>query len=170
MTLTTNKNLLSGLGLRFSLQRAPNLVYFCQSANIPGVSISPVVVPNPLKSAPFPGDEVSFSELTLTFAVTENLDNFTEIFNWIISLGFPDSTDQYKTLALAQPGSGKGVFSDGTLTILNSALGANYDIVFKDMFPLTLSDINMETTQTDVTYLTSTVSFTYQSYFIRKSE
>lgn len=170
MTLTTNKNLLSGSGLRFTLQRAPNLVYFCQSANIPGVSISRIDVPNQLSPTPFAGDSVTFSELSLTFAVSENLDNFKEIFDWIIGLGFPNTTEEYKNLVLSGQTTGSGLYSDGTLTILNSALSGSIDITFRDMFPLTLSDITLETTKTDIEYMTCTASFAYHSYKISNSQ
>ena len=61
--LPTNFNLLSPVGFRFQLSRFPEVTYFCQSANIPGVSVGQVDVGTPMKTAYFHGDEVTYDEL-----------------------------------------------------------------------------------------------------------
>jgi len=55
---------------------------------------------------------------------------------------------------------------DGVLTILTSNMNAQMEIKFRDMFPLSLSSIEFNTTATDVDYVTSTVSFRYDYYEI----
>ena len=56
--------------------------------------------------------------------------------------------------------------SDGTLTILSSINTPLFAVKFLDMFPTSLSDINFDSTLTNVEYLTAEVSFKYLNYTI----
>ena len=71
--LPSNISYLSPIGFRFILSNFPEVTYFCQAANIPGVSIGGIDFPTPLKNIQFSGDEVSFEELSIRFVVDENL-------------------------------------------------------------------------------------------------
>ena len=44
----------------------------------------------------------------------------------------------------------------------------NIEVKFQDLFPVTISDINFTTTDTDVNYVTNTVSFKYKRFFVTK--
>lgn len=58
--------------------------------------------------------------------------------------------------------------SDATLVILNSNMNPNFEIVFEDLFPTSLSELNFDTTLADVEYITATATFRYISYTYRK--
>ena len=58
------------------------------------------------------------------------------------------------------------VYSDGTLQVLNSNLISNFQIVFKDLFPYSLSTLSFDATLTDVKYFTADVKFKYTVYDI----
>jgi hypothetical protein len=60
--------------------------------------------------------------------------------------------------------SDDGVYSDATLTILNSKKNSNKILTFRDMFPITLGAINMDVTTSDITYSTFDVTFKYNPY------
>ena len=55
-----NTSFLSPIGFKFQLNNFPAVNYFCQSATLPGISISSISVPTPLKTIELSGDEVSF--------------------------------------------------------------------------------------------------------------
>ena len=55
-----NTSFLSPIGFKFQLNNFPEVNYFCQSANLPGISISSISVPTPLKAIDLAGDEVNF--------------------------------------------------------------------------------------------------------------
>lgn len=160
----TNNNFLSPLGLKFSIRRAPLVSYFAQSCNIPSVSIDRAEIPNPFIKYPLPGTQLTFNPLVLTFKVDEDLKNYLEIFNWLVALGFPDDFDQYKKIAQSDRMEGEGIVSDCTLTILSSAMNPNFEIVFMDAYPTTLSDLTFDTREQDVNYLEATVTFAYRRY------
>ena len=166
-TTPTNKNFLSPLGFRFFIKKLPNVNFFTQRANIPGISIaSQPIQPNPFTKIPYAGDHIEYNEFSVTFRVDEDLTNYMELHNWIKGLGFPENYDEYKELALKQPGSGEGLKSDATLIITTNGKTPNFECVFEDAFPISLTDLVFETTDTSVNYIVASASFRYTLYKI----
>jgi len=173
--IPTNSNFLSPLGFKFQIQRTPGVNFFVQSVNVPSLTLGETQVPTPFSKLAIAGDHLTYGILQITFRVDEELRNYLEVYNWIRAIGFPDNFDQYKSNALSrgntatgqqQQGSGKGVYSDATLTILSSAKNPIVNINFKDIYPITLTDINFDSTMTDVDYVNASVSFNVQRYEI----
>lgn len=163
-----NINFLSPLGFRFTLSRAPNLNFFATDVNLPSLSLGFIEVPTPFKILDFPGDRLDYGDLQITFKVDEDFQNYFEMYNWIVSLGFPDEFGQYKRVATAAPGEKENIFSDATLTIMNSGMVPNIEARFQDLFPVSLSDINFTSSDSDVNYVTNTVSFKYKLFTLHK--
>jgi hypothetical protein len=166
--ITTNKNMLSPTGLKFVLKRSPNVEFYCQRANIPGVSTDSADINTPFNVIPFSPDKMTFSEFTLSFLVDEDLTNYLEVFNWMTGHSFPESFDQFKELATKPIMSDSGVFSDGSLILMNSAMNPNYEVTFLNMFPTSLSDISMDVTDASIEYAQCTVSFKYERFKFTK--
>lgn len=161
-----NKNFLSQLGFMFTVRKMPRVSFTVQRVTLPGLSITPTQYPNPLVSIPLSGDHISFEELALTFIVEEELTNYFEMYNWINGLGFPETPDQYKDLT-NQPSS-LGVESDIVLSITNNIKNVKFQATFRDAFPLSLSSLEFNTTDDDVSYLTATATFRYTLYTFEK--
>jgi hypothetical protein len=53
----------SPVQFRFKCSKLPKVEFFCQSANIPGIGLGVASIDTPLKSIPFPGDEVTYQDL-----------------------------------------------------------------------------------------------------------
>ena len=159
--LPSNISYLSPIGFRFILSNFPEVTYFCQAANIPGVSISGIEFPTPLKNIQFSGDEVAFEELTIRFVVDENLKNWLSIYDWIIGMGIPDkeSAEKYKKLK-----DENKLVADGTLAVLTSNMNVQMEVRFQNMFPLSLSGISFDSSVADVDYVVADVSFQYDIY------
>ena len=89
---------------------------------------------------------------------------------WIRGLGFPDSLKDFADLekeAVIKPrfaNRGDNIYSDGTLQILSSNLVAKFNVNFKDLFPVSLSTITFDATDTDVEYFTAEATFKYTIY------
>ena len=62
--------------------------------------------------------------------------------------------------------SDDGLYSDGTLMVLNSKKNSNKMFIFKDMFPSLLTSIAMDATPSDISYATFDVTFKYNTYTI----
>ena len=158
-----NTSFLSPIGFKFQLNNFPAVNYFCQSATLPGISISAIDVPTPLKTIAMAGDEVSFEELSIKFIVDENMKNWLSIYDWIIGLGFPtkEGQEKYAKLAIASE-----LTTDATLTVLTSNMNPQINFRFKDCFPLSLTSIPFDSGGTDIDYVTADVSFRYDVYTV----
>jgi len=158
-----NTSFLSPLGFKFQLNNFPEVNYFCQSATLPGISISAIDVATPLKSIQIAGDEVNFEELTIKFIVDENMKNWLSIYDWIVGLGFPTEEGQAKYKKLSETSE---LTTDATLTVLTSNMNPQINFVFRDCFPLSLSSVAFDSGGTDIDYVTADVSFRYDVYTV----
>ena len=167
-TPITNRNFLSPTGFRFSIKRCPATTFFCNKANIPSLDLGVAQQTNYFKDIDRPGDKIVFGDLTITFLVDEDLVNYMEIQKWIRGLGFPENLDQFSEMAneaiIGPQGKFQDIFSDGTLQILSSNNIPRYQVVFKELWPYTLSTIDFDATDTDIEYFTADVSFKYTIY------
>jgi hypothetical protein len=162
----SNRNFLSPLNFKFQIKKAPNVNFFIQKVNIPSIAMPNPQPNNPFVKTPIPGEHINFGELTITFKVDEDLQNYLEIYNWIVALGKPQNYDQFKTIQEKPITSGDGIYSDISLIILSSTKMPNYEITFADAFPVELSQIIFNTTDTDVNYVEASTTFRYTYYNI----
>ena len=159
-----NKNFLSPLNFKFTIKKAPYVNFFTQKVNIPGISMPPKEAPNPMVNIPYPGDHLRYEPLVLDFKVDEDLQNYLEIHNWVRDLGFPEDFGQYRNIEEADPLSGEGIYSDISLVILSSTKMPNYEITFTDAYPVSISDLQFNTIDQDVNFITARATFRY-TYF-----
>lgn len=150
-------NYLSPLEFKVTIDRLPNVEFFTQQTNIPGISSSPVMVPTRFNKTFHQGDEIEFSDLDFTFILDEAMKNYQEIFNWIIALNFPDNHGQYNAIS-------ENLLSDISIIVLNSKKNPNLKFTFTNCFPTSLGDVTLNTTETDVQYPQVTASFKYDSF------
>ena len=171
-----NRNFISPLGSKFSLKRAPGVAFFCNQANIPSMDLGIAEQPTYLRNIPTPGDKIQFGDLTLRFLVDEDLVNYMELQRWIRGLGYPENMDEFRKLESegVMPTNfgqaGDDIYSDGTLQILSSNLVPQFQVVFNDLFPYSLSTVTFDATDTDIEYFTADVSFKYTIYNLTDME
>ena len=163
-----NLNYLSNISFRLTMQDAPNLTWFCQSVNVPGVSIDAIDVQTPYLNIPQAGAKVTFEELSVRFIVDEHLKNWMEIYDRIIALGLAEGSENYRLLKaqsdLTQRG---GTVSTLVLTVLTSAMNPQMEFHFYEAFPTTISALEFDSAATDLEYFTATVGFRYTNYEIK---
>ena len=167
----SNRNFLSPTGFRFTLNRAPKVAFFGNTANIPSMTLGVANQSTYLKDIEVPGDKILFEDFSLRFLVDENLENYMEIYNWIRGLGFPESLEEIynlqRTGKIDQPlDKVMNIFSDGTLQVLTSHQNPNFKVVFEDLWPYSLSTLQFDATSEDIQYFTADVSFKYTIYNI----
>jgi len=170
----TNLNFLAQNGFRFSIKRLPGVNYFCQAVSIPSVAVGAIDAVTPFGIVPHPGDRITYEPLDIKFKVDEDLRNYFEIQKWIEGLGHPDSLSQTRQLSQdinrTQVGNTRKVgyyttyVSEATLSILSSAKNVNKTIYFEDCFPIALTELSFESTNTTIEYLEATVTFRYRKY------
>ena len=176
----------SPVQFRFKIAKLPQVEFFIQTVNLPGISIGEATVPTPLYDYPVPGDEISFQSLDISFLVDENLNNYKELHDWLSGLGFGKShqqfadmratgTDRFPGTAASTAASGTAtpgplpegsIYSDATLTILNSKNIAKTEVRFQNVFPTSIGSLSYDVKASDVDYLQVQASFSYMNYDI----
>ncbi len=165
----TNKNFLSPIGFIFLLDKARKASFLCQRAEIPTMSLGEVNIPTRgLVPIPVEGN-MRYGDLTISFIVDEDLKNYMELHNWMRALGTPQELAERKSwrdLHRKDP-SQDPRFSDATLQVLNNNNQVNFDVVFKDLFPVELSTLAFDVTGSDNEYFTATCTFKYTVFEVR---
>ena len=176
----------SPIQFRFKMTKLPQVEFTVQTANIPGIALGSTSFETPLKDIAGVGDKVTYQTLDVSFLVDENLNNYKEIHDWITGLGFPQDHTQFKTLqgtgadrfpgttantaargtSIRQPLDEGGIYSDATLTVLNSKNIAKTEIRFQNVFPISLGALSYDIKASDVDYLQVQASFNYMYYDI----
>lgn len=161
MVKSTNPNFLSPLSYKFVLARTPNLNFNVQTVRLPGMTLSSTETATPFVSIPNSG-KITYSPLTITFRVAEDMTDYLEIHNWMKGLGSPTDFTGYANLQ----NSSVGLYSDATLVINNSRRLGNISAKFIQLFPIDISDLQFTTMDVDVNYIECTVDFRFLSYEI----
>lgn len=156
-------NYMSPLEFRVAIKRLPSVEFFIQRAAIPGISSTAAEQPTPFNKTFHTSDELMFNNLDLTFIIDEQMTNFMEIFNWIQAATFPRHFGEFKDLVE----SPEGLSSDISIQILNSHKRPSIELQFVNCFPISLTDVILDTTQTDIVYPEVTATFQYDTYSIR---
>ena len=158
---------LSGIGFQFSLKKLPGVSFYCQSANVPSQNLSVATQATRWNTLPEPGDEVNYDDLSVRFLVDEDLKNYRSIHNWIRYLGHPESGEDWSTYSDGDTYQEKQ-YSDGILFILDSNFNKKFRIYFKDLFPVSLSGLNFDSTYTDTEYFAVDATFKFSIYDIEE--
>ena len=161
-----NRNFLSGVGFKFNLTKFPKVDFFSNSAIIPELSLELAQQASYLKNIAVPGERLNFGDFTLRFLVDENMENYQSIYDWLTGLGFPETTKEFADIIKDKDGQRdpKEAFCDGTLRILNSNYREVAKVKFKDLFPISLSSLDFDATNTDVQFFTAQATFKYTIY------
>lgn len=172
---TDNKNFLSPLGFRLILDKTPNVEFFCQSATLPSITGNPIEIPNINATVNYPGDKLQFEPFTIRFRVDEDMANYLELFNWMSGIYHPEALDQFRNWrqpAYDLPSISKTLrdkyFSDASLLILTSNNNANMRINFENAFPINITPLNFDVTQSDIEYLEADCTFRYTLFTVEK--
>ena len=171
---------------RFLINQLPKVQYFTTEANIPGITLGEGQFNTPLKDIELLGDKLTYEDLTITFIVDENLENYIEMHTWLTGIGFPKDRKQFSefrsatsNMSVKTRGESNDIgdvrastpelamTSDSVMTILTNKNNPVVECRFKDVFPTSLSGLSYNQNITDVDYLTAEVTFKYQIYEIK---
>ena len=161
-----NRNFLSGVAFKFNLAKFPKVDFFSNSARIPELNLELTTQASYLKNIDVPGERLSYGDFTLRFLVDENMENYQSIYDWLTGLGFPETTKEFAEIIKDKDGQRdpKEAFCDGTLRILNSNFREVGKVKFNDLFPISLTSLEFDATNTDVQFFTAEATFKYTLY------
>lgn len=152
--LTLNKNLLSPNGFKLTIDstKFSNTEYFCISSPLPSVSATEANSPFRNKQNSYPGEKVIYAPLDIRYMVTENMENYIELFNWMVDNANTGTVHAY----------------DVTLHILTSSNNVIRQVRFVEAFPVSIGAIDFHTQNTDVEYVIADASFQYSHFYFLK--
>lgn len=158
---TYTNNFLQNNGFAFVLDRLPQTVFRITAVDVPSITVPPAPAGFPGVSQYFPGTFNEFDELSVTFLVDENLENYGEMFHWITQQRFAIG-DAY----VAKNDFERLLVSDGVLTTMTNASNPNRVFKFKGLFPISLGNLHFDTTVTEPTPVTCTAVFKYTEFVL----
>lgn len=175
--LPDNLSYLAPTQFELLIKKLPNTKYFSTGVNVPSISVAEVQQPTRYgANVKVPGDKISYGEITVTFIVDENMENWTELYTWMSQITSSTDPDKYRSLVGAnrranEPYDGSGdydaVYSDMTIVVTTAANNPNRYIRIQDAFPTSLGEITMDTTVAGgLSYVTCTASFQFTTFEI----
>jgi len=157
-----NQNFLYPTFFKFDLYRLPTVSYFTTKVNLPDFGFESVFEQPtryiPVRHGP---NRVAFATLEISFLVDEDMANWREIYNWIREVGVVEDNLNLN------PKYGS-LFSDATLMITNSAMNPNVQINFKNIFPISITGFQFDSSVTDPSPFETTATFSYDYYTVEK--
>jgi hypothetical protein len=154
-------------GFNFTINKLPDLSFFCQQVTLPSLSIGAPEQSTPFSIAPIPGEMATFDQLQVQFLVDSEMKNYKAIHNWLIALSFPENYQQYTNFVSSDANMYSELaknYSDGTLSMLNGTNNIAATVQFVDLFPLSLEGLTFQSTNSDVQYLIGNATFRYSYY------
>ena len=184
-----NLDYLSPTQFKFNIHQLPKVEFFCTAANVPAINLGEAIFPTPYKQIPVMGDTLTYDNLSISFIVDENLDNYIELHEWLTAIGFPKDREQFTTFRSSTADSpvitqgvsddrglttgssqlstsARGMFGDAILTILTNKNNPVVEVRFQDLFPVALGALDFTQVATDVEYISVTADFSYKIYEI----
>jgi len=162
---------------KFSINKLPKVEFFTTQANIPGINLGESIFPTPFKAIPVQGDDLTFDNLEISFIVDEQLENYRELHQWLVGIGFPKARTQFSSFRKDEsqtfptpnatnnnPVGVQAMYGDATLTVMSAKNNPVMEVRFSDMYPVALGGLAFDQQLGDTTYLTATATFTYKLY------
>jgi hypothetical protein len=146
-----NTNLLQPTKFLLTFDRIPTVQYFLQSVNLPGINLGQAPINLPSGDVFAPGNKISYNPFNMHFLLDESLQGWQELHTWFRSIASPESFEERRRLSALQSKNSPrsaNYYSDATLTILSSLNNPLFRVKFINMFPITLSDVIFDSSQT----------------------
>ena len=155
-----NRNFLNPIGYLLKLEKFEGVDFFCQTANVPDITMPVTEVASPFRNLPIvPGGGVTFGDFSVRFIVDEDLVNYNSIHAWIRDNGNADQ--------MARVTPEDDIYTNAQLHIVTSQYNPAFIVEFRNIFPVSLSGLQFDATMTDVEYITAEVVFKHQQFFLR---
>lgn len=151
-------NYLSGNRAVLEIPQLTNTSFTANGFMIPDMMIPPATQETPFVVMPHAGEKITYSELVINFNVTENLENWIELHDWIRSLGFPNEFNEYKLRKFER--------LDGYVVIYNSSNNPIIRFKFINLVPSSLQGFSMTEDIQETTVVTSAIAMSYERFDI----
>jgi hypothetical protein len=172
----TTYDFLKPNGFRFAIKEIPQASYTCQKVMFPSLTFGAAIHHTPRLDYSLPGEKVTFGDLSISFIISEDMQNYKEIHKWMLGMGDHTGGDYFQELyekrrqkatsSIDTTNNFRIQYSDATLIVLNSANNPVVTILFKDVFPVSLSAIPFDSTVQSIMFQTCECVFKYATFEI----
>ena len=159
----TELNYLNPVSFETNFVRMPDVSFSTQEVTIPSVALGMTSYASFFSDIPIEGDKINFEQLSLSFIVAEDLSNYLEIYNWMLAIGFPEDFTQFSLNESIVDGA--TLKSDMSVIVNTNKSNPNYEILFRDAFPVSLSSIAFQANAQAIDPIIVTATFAYAGQF-----
>lgn len=132
---------------RLSFGRIPHVPFFCQTVNVPEVTLGVAQAASRWHDVNLPGEKLTFGEFSADVLLDKDMVTYNEMLSWMRQISVIDgTTDWVSTCAVHASGS---------------------IIQFKDVFPTVVGGLRLSKTTTDSPALTFTVVFRFTEFDLK---
>jgi hypothetical protein len=164
----SNINPLSSGGFKLSIQKLPEVTFWCNEANLPGMTIGAATFSTPFAQIQTPGDTISYDSLDVQFMIDSEMVNYKALWFWMYGIGFPESWENFQDLidtdSRGIQGNAGKLVSDGSLTVLNNSFVPIKTIQFIDMWPAAINSLQLQSNNSDIVYLMGSATFNFSHW------
>ena len=151
-----NTNFLQPTKFILTFPEVPDMIYFCQKVNLPGVSLGQAVQVTPNLDLYHSGTKLEYGTFDVSFLVNENLTAWTTLYDWMKDLSSVESTYS----------SRKERRKQAILTIMSNQNNPKLRIKYLNLFPISVGDLEFDTTLSAEEHVVATASFRYDWFEI----
>ena len=158
------------------VSRLPDLKFSVQEVTFPDVTLPEVKQDTLFQAINLVGDHIVHDDLTFTFVVDEQMNNYRTIYHWMRALAFPESFDEFKDFVTGRSPKGmtpalasgwrQNQFSDVTITIISNHKNPILRYKIRDAFPTNLSGFSVNVTDQDTVPVTATCTMKFTGFAI----
>jgi hypothetical protein len=180
-TNVENRNFQSPVKFNFTVDRLKDFDFYVQTVNLPDISLPFIESGTTFATLKIPGNKIRFTDLVVSFKVSEGMYNWYEIFSWLQSMGLPENQKQFGDLRTGNLKDLNGtplnrqtmrdvgdLYGQASLTVNTSHNNPYLIVNFIDIHPVSLSGVVLDSKSTDGDFLTSTVAFAYDYFTVEK--
>jgi hypothetical protein len=173
----SNRDILQSTKYKLNFLRLPGLTFFCQTVNLPGISLTEIQQGTPFVDIYRPGEKSIYDTLNVTMLVDEDLRDWEAIHDWIRAMTFPKEFQEYanmgKSFKDAAIRRGTGIklpvqYTDASMTVFTNKNNPNIRVSFKDIFPTTLGGVQFSALDSAENIITCEATFRYTYYNLER--
>ena len=163
-----NTNYLQPTKYMLTFGKLPTVQYFCQTANIPGVSMGSINVPTPTLDIKIGGNKLSYEQFEVEFIVDETIETWKELYKWLLAFADPKSLSNRANQMDLQNGTTKYLdnYSEATLTVMSALNNPLFRINYHKIFPVSVSGIQFDVKSSAESIITAKATFAYEYFEI----
>lgn len=152
--ITENLNFLTESKFKVVLtSKTKNVEFAIKTFDIPSIKVTNIKQMHRNKPVYFAGDTFDYGDqISLNFIITENMENYNEIYSWVLEI-FANKIEN----------------SDMTLFVLDSHFSTIGKFVFYNIIPIGTPALKFSSENSDYTYLTGDIEIQYDRYEFIKS-